>query len=36
MLATAGFEIVTTDFGGRLYGACTCLKTAVLRPAAPR
>jgi hypothetical protein len=28
MLATAGFEIVITDFDARLYGAYTCLKTA--------
>jgi hypothetical protein len=27
MLATAGFQIVTTDFAGKLYGAYTCLKT---------
>jgi SAM-dependent methyltransferase len=26
MLATAGFEIVTADFAGKLYGAYTCLK----------
>jgi ubiquinone/menaquinone biosynthesis C-methylase UbiE len=26
MLATAGFEIVTVDFAGKLYGAYTCLK----------
>ena len=28
MLAAAGFEIVTADFRGRLYGAYMCLKTA--------
>jgi hypothetical protein len=28
MVATAGFEIVTADFAGKLYGAHTCLKTA--------
>ena len=28
MLATAGFEIVTADFAGKLYGAYTCLKAA--------
>jgi ubiquinone/menaquinone biosynthesis C-methylase UbiE len=28
MLAAAGFEIVTTDFDGRLYGAYTCLRSA--------
>jgi SAM-dependent methyltransferase len=28
MLATAGFEIVTADFDGKLYGAYTCLKAA--------
>jgi SAM-dependent methyltransferase len=28
MLAAAGFEIVTADYEGRLYGAYTCLKTA--------
>jgi len=26
MLAAAGFEIVTVDFSGRLYGAYTCVK----------
>jgi ubiquinone/menaquinone biosynthesis C-methylase UbiE len=26
MLAAAGFEIVTADFAGRLYGAYTCVK----------
>jgi hypothetical protein len=26
MLAAAGFEIVAADFGGRLYGAYTCIK----------
>jgi SAM-dependent methyltransferase len=26
MLAAAGFEIVTADFSGRLYGAYTCVK----------
>ena len=26
MLAAAGFEIVTADFSGRLYGAYTCIK----------
>jgi SAM-dependent methyltransferase len=28
MLAATGFEIVTADFVGRLYGAYTCVKTA--------
>ena len=28
MLAAAGFEIVTTDFDRKLYGAYTCLKTS--------
>jgi SAM-dependent methyltransferase len=28
MLATVGFEIVTADFDGRLYGAYTCLKSS--------
>jgi hypothetical protein len=27
MLAATGFEIVTADFAGRLYGAYTCVKT---------
>ena len=27
MLAAAGFEIVTAEFEGRLYGAYTCVKT---------
>jgi hypothetical protein len=27
VLATAGFEIVTVDFEGKLYGAYTCVKT---------
>jgi hypothetical protein len=27
MLAAAGFEIVTADFEGRLYGAYTCVRT---------
>jgi hypothetical protein len=26
MLAAAGFEIVTADFSGSLYGASTCRK----------
>jgi ubiquinone/menaquinone biosynthesis C-methylase UbiE len=28
MLAAAGFEIVTADFAGKLYGAYTCLRTS--------
>jgi SAM-dependent methyltransferase len=28
MLAAAGFEIVTADFDGRLYGAYTCIKSS--------
>jgi SAM-dependent methyltransferase len=28
MLAAAGFEIVTVEFGGRLYGAYTCVKSS--------
>jgi ubiquinone/menaquinone biosynthesis C-methylase UbiE len=28
MLAAAGFEIVTADFDGRLYGAYTCVKSS--------
>jgi len=28
MLASAGFEIVTTDFSGKLYGAYTCVKAS--------
>jgi len=28
ILAAAGFEIVTADFGGRLYGAYTCVKSS--------
>jgi len=28
MLATAGFEIVTADFAGKLYGAYTCVKSS--------
>jgi ubiquinone/menaquinone biosynthesis C-methylase UbiE len=27
MLATAGFEIVTAEFGGRIYAAYTCVKS---------
>jgi hypothetical protein len=27
MLAQAGFEIVTAEFEGRLYGAYTCVKS---------
>ncbi len=27
MLANAGFEIVTTDFGGQIYAAYTCVKS---------
>jgi hypothetical protein len=26
MLAATGFEIVTAQFAGRLYGAYTCIK----------
>ena len=29
MLAAAGFEIVTADFSGSLYGASTCRKRSV-------
>jgi len=28
MLAAVGFEIVTAEFGGRLYGAYTCIKSS--------
>jgi hypothetical protein len=28
MLAATGFEIVTADYTGRLYGAYTCVKRA--------
>ena len=28
MLAAVGFEIVTRDFAGKLYGAYTCLKAS--------
>jgi hypothetical protein len=28
MLAATGFEIVTADFSGRLYGAYTCVKSS--------
>ena len=27
MLAASGFEIVTAEFSGRLYGAYTCVKS---------